>query len=207
MKKTSKALLLSLCAVLLVTASVLGTVAWLTDQAEVTNTFTVGNVGISLDEAKVNEDGEKLENAERVQENEYKLMPGRTYTKDPTIHVDPNSEDCYLFVKIENGIVGIETDTYGKTVAEQMSNKHWAPIIDGEEDGEETIYVYYQNGKPVVVSAEDDVTIFENFTIGEDVNNLASYADSNIKVTAYAIQADGFENKTAGEIWAAINQD
>lgn len=203
MKKTSKALLLSLCAVLLVTASVLGTVAWLTDQAEVTNTFTVGNVGISLDEAKVNEDGEKLENAERVQENEYKLMPGRTYTKDPTIHVDDNSEDCYLFVKIENGIDDIETDTYGKTVAEQMSNNNWASIIDGKE----TIYVYYQDGNPAVVSAETDVTIFENFTIGEDVNNLASYADSNIKVTAYAIQADGFENKTAGEIWAAINQD
>lgn len=207
MKKTSKALLLSLCAVLLVTASVLGTVAWLTDQAEVTNTFTVGNVGISLDEAKVNEDGEKLENAKRVQENEYKLMPGRTYTKDPTIHVDDNSEDCYLFVKIENGIDDIETDTYGKTVAEQMSNKHWAPIIDGEEDGEETIYVYYQDGNPAVVSARTDVTIFENFTIGEDVNNLDSYADRNIKVTAYAIQADGFENKPAGEIWAAINQD
>ena len=46
MKKTKKALLLSLCAVMLVTASVLGTMAYLTSTDEVVNTFTVGNVAI-----------------------------------------------------------------------------------------------------------------------------------------------------------------
>ena len=37
-----------------------------------------------------------------------------------------------------------------------------------------------------------------------DVTNetLADYAGKNITVTAYAIQADGFEGKTAAEIWA-----
>ena len=41
MKTRSKALLLTLCAVLLVAASVLGTMAYLTSTDEVTNTFTV----------------------------------------------------------------------------------------------------------------------------------------------------------------------
>ena len=40
MKKTSKALLLGLCAVLLVAASILGTMAYLTDNAKVENSFT-----------------------------------------------------------------------------------------------------------------------------------------------------------------------
>ena len=51
MKTKSKALLLTLCAVLLVTASVLGTMAFLTSNDEVVNTFSVGSVAIKLDEA------------------------------------------------------------------------------------------------------------------------------------------------------------
>ena len=57
MKTKSKALLLTLCAVLLVTASVLGTMAFLTSNDEVVNTFSVGSVAIKLDEAKANTDG------------------------------------------------------------------------------------------------------------------------------------------------------
>ena len=94
MKTKSKALLLALCAVLLVAASVLGTMAYLTSQAEVTNTFTVGSVSITLDEAPVDENGEATTGT-RVTENSYKLMPGHKYDKDPTIHVAANSEDCW----------------------------------------------------------------------------------------------------------------
>ena len=58
---------------------------------------------------------------------------------------------------------------------------------------------------PATVSKEADVTVFENFTIAGTVDNatLATYADKSITVTAYAIQADGFEGKTASEIWNA----
>jgi len=100
MKTKSKALLLTLCAVLLVTASVLGTMAFLTSTASVENTFTVGSVKITLDEAKVTTDGKPVEGAARVAANSYKLMPGHTYTKDPTIHVDAASEDCFIRAKV-----------------------------------------------------------------------------------------------------------
>ena len=66
MKTKSKALLLTLCAVLLVTASVLGTMAFLTSNDEVVNTFSVGSVAIKLDEAKANTDGSLVEGAARV---------------------------------------------------------------------------------------------------------------------------------------------
>lgn len=100
MKTKSKALLLTLCAVLLVAASVLGTMAYLTSSAEVKNTFTVGKVEIKLDEAKVNADGIPEEGAARVTANSYKLMPGTTYTKDPTVTVKAGSEESYVRMKV-----------------------------------------------------------------------------------------------------------
>lgn len=100
MKTKSKALLLTLCAVLLIAASVLGTMAYLTSSAEVKNTFTVGKVEIKLDEAKVNADGIPVEGAARVTANSYKLMPGNTYTKDPTVTVKAGSEESYVRMKV-----------------------------------------------------------------------------------------------------------
>ena len=100
MKTKSKALLLTLCAVLLVAASVLGTMAYLTSTAKVENTFTIGKVEIKLDEAKVTADGIPEEGAARVQANSYKLMPGNTYTKDPTVTVLKGSEDSYVRMKV-----------------------------------------------------------------------------------------------------------
>ena len=95
MKTKSKALLLTLCAVLLVAASVLGTMAYLTSTDTVTNTFTVGKVEITLDETDVTNP-----NGPRVKANSYKLMPGTTYTKDPTVTVKAGSEESYVRMKV-----------------------------------------------------------------------------------------------------------
>lgn len=100
MKTRSKALLLSLCAVALVVATVFGTMAYLTSTDKVVNTFTVGNVQIELDEAKVNTDGTTVEGANRVKTNEYHLLPGHTYTKDPTVTVLKGSEESYVRLKV-----------------------------------------------------------------------------------------------------------
>lgn len=104
-KTKTKALLMSLCAVLLVAASVLGTMAYLTDSKEVNNTFTVGNVAIKLDEAKVDENGTQVVDKDgnpvaRVTENEYKLLPGHTYVKDPTVTVLTPSVASYVRMKV-----------------------------------------------------------------------------------------------------------
>ncbi len=203
-KTKTKALLMSLCAVLLVAASVLGTMAYLTDSKDVKNTFTVGNVAIKLDEAKVDEKGNLVKNqddtlADRVTQNEYKLLPGHTYTKDPTVHVDANSEDCYLFVKVDNQIAAIEADE-NTTVAAQMAAKGWKAV-----EGKDGIYVYVgTTATPVAVKANDNVTVFEQLVIAGTVNGdtLKAYENKTITVTAYAVQKDGFEGKTADQIWS-----
>ena len=184
MKTKSKALLLALCAVLLVAASVLGTLAYLTSQDQVTNTFTVGKVKINLDEAPVNEYGEEVE-GNRVKENTYKLIPGHTYTKDPTITVDDESEDCWLFAKIENGLGNFGTIN--------VDTNKWTLVT-----GTTNVYAYY-----VAVSAEDEpVVVFSEFTFASNADP-SQYNDKQIVVTAYAVQKDTFA--TAEAAWAAAN--
>ena len=101
MKKLTKTLLLVLCAILLVAGSVLGTVAYLTDSKEVENTFTVGNVQIKLDEAVVDQET-GVATTERTEDGNtaVRLIPGRSITKDPTVTVLKDSEDCYVRVKV-----------------------------------------------------------------------------------------------------------
>ena len=104
MKK--KILALVLCVAMLAIAIVGGTMAYFTDTHAQTNTFVAGNVGISLDEAKVklDEDPESdtfgdliADGTTRTTEaQEYHLYPGMTVTKDPTITVDKGSEDAYV---------------------------------------------------------------------------------------------------------------
>lgn len=188
-----KAIVLVLCAVLLCGVSVFSTLAYLTSTDKVENTFTVGNVKITLDEAKVKADG-TADGNERVKANSYKLIPGKTYTKDPTVHVDANSEDCWLFVKVEDGLAAIEDAT---TVADQLTAKGWTAV-----EGTTNIYARATANK-----AGDDVVVFENFKIKGDVDSkaLATYANKTIVVTAYAVQAEGFATAEAAWTAAGLN--
>lgn len=185
MKTKTKALTLALCAVLLVVTTVFVTMAFLTDTDKVTNTFTVGRVDISLDEAPVDEYGDVVQ-GKRVQANKYKLIPGHEYAKDPTIHVEEGSEDCWLFVKVQNGLLNAEAAD--DNIDSQMAERGWT-LVSGTTD----IYSYKET-----VSAKENVVVFERFTIGGTVD-VADYEDAEIVITAYAIQADGFN--TAADAW------
>ena len=94
MKK--KTIALALVLVMVFGATLGGTFAYLTSTDTVTNTFTVGNVQIKLDEAKANADGSLVANADRVKANSYKLLPGHTYNKDPMVTVLSGSESSYV---------------------------------------------------------------------------------------------------------------
>lgn len=198
MKTRNKALLTMVCAVLLVVASVLGTMAYLTSTAKVENTFTVGSVTISMDETDVDN---STEDKDRDTENKYHLLPGHEYTKDPIIHVASTSEECYLFVTVSNEIAAIEA-TGDTSVASQMEAKGWKTV-----EGQTNLYVYIGTAEgasaPLAVKANDNIPVFEKIVISGSVDNttLANYKNKTITVNAYAVQKDGFESKTDSEIW------
>lgn len=213
MKTKRKALLLTFCAVLLVVASVLGTIAYLTANDTVTNTFTVGRVAINLDEAKVTEDGKAVTPAERVKENRYKLLPGHTYTKDPTVTVLKGSESSYIKMTVTFTKAKELDDIFAPNGANLTSifkdydSDYW--IAKGNTKNTTANTRTYEFWYKEAVGAPDaDVALdalFDSITVPNNITGkqLATIKDMTITVNAYAIQADGFT--TAEEAWAAFS--
>ena len=200
MKTRSKALLLILCAMLLLIASALGTVAYLTVQDTVKNTFSVGKVDATLIEGS---EGKRSMRARStgapVDENDHILMPGHTYTKDHTIHVDAVSEDSYIFVKVENGIASYEAPSSAeeggyRTIADQITANGWTALESAAD-------VYYR--EYTKSSTGSDFAVFSTFKIADNANDVESWGscDAKVAVTAYAVQKDGFN--TASAAWTA----
>lgn len=194
MKKTRiKVLAVALCLVMVAVSSSLFTIAYLTSTTgTVTNTFTLGKVAITLDETTVDTYGEPIGSGDPTQSNSYKLIPGHTYTKDPTVHVTSGSEVCYLFVKVVNPLASIEK-AGNTTIAKQMETNGWV-ALSGVEN------VYYLNTTVDARSAQQNKTVFSQVVLEDDSSDWAtSYGDITIK--AYAVQADGFD--TAAAAWTA----
>ena len=220
MKTTKKALLFTFCAVLLVVASVLGTMAYLTSSETVTNTFTVGKVNIDLDEAKVDKNGDVVSPEERVKANTYHLLPGHEYVKDPTVTVESGSEESYVRM-IATITYNENADSVFGTVDSPESIKKWLDINSSEwlingvpkttkEDGK-IIRSYEFRYHTIVDKVSNTVDyklepLFTKITVPGEIknNDLEKLADLKIDVEAHAIQADGFSD--ADEAWKAFEK-
>ena len=213
MKTRSKALLLTLCAVVLVIATVFGTMAYLTSTDEVTNTFTVGQVKIKLDEAKANPDGSLVANADRVKANSYKLLPGHTYNKDPMVTVLSGSEASYIKMTVTFSKASALDAIFAPTGADMTSifngydSTNWIAKGNTEDTAKNTrTYEFWYKeaiGAPTADVALD--ALFDSITVPGSITNdqLKTIKDMTITVNAYAIQADGFETEAAA--WAAFD--
>lgn len=212
MKTKSKALLLTLCAVLLVTASMLGTMAYLTSTDEVENTFTVGQVKITLDEAKVDENGKPVEGAARVAENSYKLLPGHTYNKDPMVTVLKDSEASYIKMTVTFSKADKLDAIFAPNGADMTKifngydNTSWIYKGNTKDETKNTrTYEFWY--KEAVGAPNGNVALdalFDSITVPSTITNeqLATIEGMTITVNAYAIQADGFADAKAA--WAAF---
>lgn len=212
MKTKTKVLGLVMAAVLLVTATVFGTMAYLTDTEKVVNTFTVGSVAITLDEADVKPDGTYETNHDsRVSANDYKLMPGHEYIKDPTVTVVKGSESSYVRMLVTLSNASALKEVFGadflpENYVEGWDSTTWVASGITENAADNTI-TYEFRYKETVAAPDADVVLddlFESFTVPGTVTNeqLAKLKGMTITVNAHAIQADSFE--TADEAWAAF---
>lgn len=208
--KKFKALLVVACALLLVAASVFGTMAYLTSTDTVTNTFTVGKVNIKLDEAKANTDGSLVEGADRVKANSYKLLPGHTYNKDPMVTVLSGSESSYVKMTVTFSKAN-ELDAIFAPNGANLTNifngydaANW--IAKGNtKDTTANTRTYEFWYKEAVGAPEGNVALdalFDSITVPGEITaeQLATIEGMTITVNAYAIQADGFANANAA--WA-----
>ncbi len=170
--------LISLAVVALILVGLLSSLAFLTDKKDVTNTFTVGNIEIELEEPDydVNGDGQKL-------------LPGTVIDKDPTVTLLEGSEDAYIFMQIvpEGNIMDFLN-------AITVDTANWVAVT-----GAENLYVYSANGTdPAPVAATTGGTelppLFSKIVVTNTLNNLSfnSFDADNDKLTvrAFAHQAE-----------------
>jgi len=195
MKKKTIALVL---AMFLLIGGTLGvTLAYLQDTTQVvTNTFTVGDIDIKLDETQVGEDGKPVTTGTRVesQDNPYKVVPGTNISKDPLITFTKDSEPCWLFVKVEESANWTTTkmtysvDTSIWTLVPGQTNV-WFKKLDTAPKANDNYQIL--TGNLITVPA----------TIGN--TELEAAKTANLKFTAYAIQLENLADAAAA--WAALN--
>lgn len=182
MKKRTIALL---CAAMMVVGIAAGgTLAWLVSNGgTVTNTFTSSDISIKLTETT----GET-----------YKMVPGYTIKKDPTVTVEANSEKSYLFVKLE------EQNSFDEFMTYEMADG-WTELTEGSG-------IYYRvvdastSDQQFAVLKDDQVVVKDEVTKADmDALNTETYP--KLVVTAYASQYMKNNNDafTAAEAWTNAN--
>ena len=207
MKK--KSILMAAIAVMLVAVLVVGgTLAYFTDTKSATNTFTVGDVKIKLDESNVNDpDGD------RVTSNEYTgMLPGIQYKKDPVVtNTGKNGAYVRAVVTIENGMnwMGLynenvwtapQAEAFKKLICNKMgegwSLEDYDYVTNAERGSTDFVAVLKYDG--VLAAGKATTAMFENImlpanaTTNDITTRVAQNGVFHIDVVAQAIQADGF---------------
>ena len=167
--------------ILCVACTVVGTtVALLTSLAQpVENTFTVGNIKLSLVETT----GES-----------YRMIPGKTVDKNPYVKVIGGSEDCWLFVQVDkterfDDYLAYEMDP-GWTRLDGYSGLYFRSVTSSETDTDFRIL-------------KDDVITVRDTLTEEKMSEITE--NPRISFKAYAIQSYSIES--AGEAWLKILQE
>lgn len=204
-----------------------GTLAYFTSIVKATNTFTVGNVSISMDESKVVQSGIDYVAATnpttRVTENTYdNIMPASELLKDPKITVKAGSQDCYVGMKVVvsnyanfsdtakaafDAMFTVGSDTCilktGWSRFDDTAIQDGTYILKYDTEIENTVENKLRDATaPQAVAvplAFDTITIPGAFTTA-DLESLVKDtkpAQFTIKVTGEAIQSEGFTTADA----------
>ena len=189
---STKTLVALLSLVLLLGCSLGGTLAWLSVKTDpVTNTFTVGDIDITLTETTT----------------EYKIVPGVNIAKDPKVTVEANSEACWLFVKVDEANWPDFQEDGGTTrKVDYAIAGGWTKLtgVEGVDN------VYYRqvdasdNAQEFYVLASNTVTVSDTLTKSE-VQGIGTGDNApTLTFTAYAVQQEGVAD--AEKAWG-IAQD
>ena len=212
--KKYRPLVMVLCAVALVAATVMGTLSYLTDSSQIINTFTMGNVHLKLDEAVVDESGNPTGGRTETG-NVYHLLPGQSYTKDPTVTVLAGSDQSYVRMLVTINCYDELTAIFGdpflpQYYVEGWDNAVWTTTgVIAEDENANTATYEFRYHKTIKPEKDVDLVLEALFTavvVPETMTGaqLDSITGLQITVEAHAIQAAGFN--TADEAWAVFSK-
>lgn len=223
MKNMKKIIALVAALVLVLAIGIGGTLAYLTSTTEtITNTFTIGKVNITLVEHKYdlnNPDEKAMVSGSPMEVKDgqsYKLIPGQEYFKDPTVTVKADSEDCYLFVKLEEnnntdlgGDKGKIVEFTAFTVGE--SETAWTQGTGTGEGGNGIpTNVWYRTVTSSTSDQSWNLLEDNKVKINDELTNdnmPSTNSKPTLEFTAYAIQKAGFDTgtKTVADAWKELN--
>ncbi len=188
-----KVALMSFMACLMIFSVIGGSLAWLmTSTDRIVNVFTYGDIRITLTETK----GEELSDGRY-----FKMTPGKVIEKDPKISVLADSEDCWLFVKIDESSDKALSDYIEYTIADGWTALQEAPGVYFRtvDNSSET--------QTFSVLKNDAVTVKGSVTL-EMLQALDSSNYPKMTFTGYAVQRDMSIDAidSAAEAWALIGQ-
>lgn len=189
---------------LVLVVGVFGTLAFLTDSESVTNTFTIGNVGLSLTETKGGDN------------HQFKMIPGQAIEKDPLVTVEKGSEACWLFVKLDKaGSAAVDqTNLSFDNYLTFEVDASWTQLTDNNGNAVAGVYYRAQAAVAKDVATAPSYPVLKNntVTVKNTVTNemmtalTASGAQlPTLTVTAYAIQEAGFESNPYGA-WTEVSK-
>lgn len=195
MKRRKGLITIAALLVIAIVAAVAPTYSWLSAQSDkVVNTFAGGAISILLDESPVGTDGKKIE-GNRTTANSYKYKAGAVLDKDPRVTVIKGSEECYVFLCVENGL----NDKF----AINYDTSSWLKVA---ESGEKSVYAYKQRVN-ALEATENKVLepIFTTVTISEDLTSedILQLGQRTLSVTAYAVQTEPLTSAEAIDIAVA----
>lgn len=175
---SSKTFALLLALVLILGIAAGGTLAWLVATSQtVTNTFTYGDINITLEETTG---------------NNYKIIPGVDIEKDPKVTVKANSEACWLFVKV------VESGTF-------VDGKVTYAIADGWTALEGQTGVYYRTVDATTADTSFDVLAGNKVIVSSELTKddiLGIETQPTLTFTACAVQKDGIAD--AATAWGKV---
>lgn len=188
-------LLLSLA--LILCAVIGGTLAWLvTETNPVVNTFTYGDINITLHETDTNKDGDNDPNT-----NIYPMIPGHTITKDPKVTFKADSENAWLFVKFEKTANFDDFMTYeiadGWTKLDNVEGVYYREVSKADTDAIFTVLKGDAENPDGKVTVKGEVT--KEMLNALDTNGSSNYP--KLTITAYAVQRDS-NIATVTDAWA-----
>lgn len=191
--------------VLLLVFIVGGAIAYFTDTDNATNTFTIGNVDIELEE----ENWDTTDNDNNnVPDASQDLMPGETVAKDPKINNISTTNPAFVYAKVE---VPCTTATSPATPQEFFSytvNSGWTELSSAAvactSGGTATHVYYYGSGSTLtsVAAGASTATVFDNVTLLSTLTgNEGVTGNKNVVVTGYGIQTQGLASTTPADVW------
>lgn len=198
MKK--KAIVAVVALVLVLCCAMGGTLAWLVDSTtEVKNTFTYGDINISLWEHELNDDGLTLSTDvfTGAEQTGFKMIPGNKIEKDPTVTVKADSEASWLFVKI------VESDNFDDFMTYGVASG-WTQLTVDAEGNAITDLIYYR--EVAATTADTDFAVLANHsvsvndTVTKDMLKDGVFVAPTLSFTAYAVQRDA-NITTAAQAW------